>query len=99
MSTPRSRIKQLATNINGLRRLTTTTTTTTTTPTTPSFNQQQQQQQQNVPESGEIVIVGAGAIGSSVAYHLAKCGWKDIVLLEQGVAFEFLLEKANSSKS
>ena len=82
MSTRLSRIKQLATNINGLRRLTTTPTPTTT---------QSSNQQQNVPKSGEIVIVGAGAIGSSVAYHLAKCGWKDIVVLEQVLLFDFCL--------
>jgi sarcosine dehydrogenase len=30
------------------------------------------------------VIVGGGIIGTSVAYHLAKLGWRDVVLLEQG---------------
>ena len=30
-----------------------------------------------------MVIVGGGIIGCSVAYHLAKLGWKDVVLLEQ----------------
>jgi glycine/D-amino acid oxidase-like deaminating enzyme/glycine cleavage system aminomethyltransferase T len=32
----------------------------------------------------EIVIVGGGIVGASVAYHLAKLGRRDIVLLEQG---------------
>ena len=32
----------------------------------------------------EIVIVGGGIVGLSVAYHLAKLGRRDIVLLEQG---------------
>jgi glycine/D-amino acid oxidase-like deaminating enzyme/glycine cleavage system aminomethyltransferase T len=32
----------------------------------------------------EIVIVGGGIAGVSVAYHLAKLGKRDIVLLEQG---------------
>ena len=36
-----------------------------------------------VPESAEIVIVGGGARGASVAYHLAKKGVKDVVLLER----------------
>ena len=31
-----------------------------------------------------IVIVGGGVVGCSVAYHLAKLGQTDIVLLEQG---------------
>src|SRR6266446_947974 len=30
-----------------------------------------------------VVIVGGGIVGCSVAYHLAKLGWKDVVLLEQ----------------
>ena len=30
------------------------------------------------------VIIGGGVIGCSVAYHLSKAGWADIVLLEQG---------------
>jgi len=32
----------------------------------------------------EIVIIGGGIVGASVAYHLAKLGKRDIVLLEQG---------------
>mgnify|MGYP003693724991 CR=1 FL=1 len=30
------------------------------------------------------MIVGGGIVGTSVAYHLAKLGWTDVVLLEQG---------------
>jgi len=30
------------------------------------------------------VVIGGGVIGTSVAYHLTKMGWKDVVLLEQG---------------
>ena len=37
-----------------------------------------------LPRSAEIVIVGGGIVGVSVAYHLAKLGRKDVVLLEQG---------------
>ena len=34
--------------------------------------------------NAEIVIVGGGIVGASVAYHLAKLGRRDVVLLEQG---------------
>ena len=36
-----------------------------------------------LPTKTKVVIVGGGIIGCSVAYHLAKLGWKDVVLLEQ----------------
>jgi glycine cleavage system aminomethyltransferase T/glycine/D-amino acid oxidase-like deaminating enzyme len=36
-----------------------------------------------LPGSAQVVIVGGGVIGSSVAYHLAKLGWTDVVLIEQ----------------
>ncbi|ELR24134.1 dehydrogenase [Acanthamoeba castellanii str. Neff] len=31
-----------------------------------------------------MLIIGGGVIGTSVAFHLAKLGWTDVVLLEQG---------------
>ncbi|GAA6209250.1 FAD-dependent oxidoreductase [Cognatishimia sp. WU-CL00825] len=37
----------------------------------------------NIPTKARVVIVGGGVIGCSVAYHLAKKGWTDIVLLER----------------
>ncbi|TPL73607.1 FAD-dependent oxidoreductase [Mesorhizobium sp. B2-3-15] len=36
------------------------------------------------PTQARTVIVGGGIIGCSVAYHLTKLGWSDVVLLEQG---------------
>ncbi len=38
----------------------------------------------DLPTSARAVIVGGGIAGCSIAYHLAKLGWKDVVLLEQG---------------
>jgi glycine/D-amino acid oxidase-like deaminating enzyme len=32
----------------------------------------------------QIVIIGGGIVGCSVAYHLARLGHTDVVLLEQG---------------
>ncbi|XP_063453820.1 pyruvate dehydrogenase phosphatase regulatory subunit, mitochondrial isoform X5 [Pan paniscus] len=37
-----------------------------------------------LPTQAQVVICGGGITGTSVAYHLSKMGWKDIVLLEQG---------------
>ncbi|MDO8477139.1 MAG: FAD-dependent oxidoreductase [Candidatus Rokubacteria bacterium] len=37
-----------------------------------------------IASHARAVIVGGGIIGTSVAYHLTKLGWKDVVLLEQG---------------
>jgi glycine cleavage system aminomethyltransferase T/glycine/D-amino acid oxidase-like deaminating enzyme len=36
-----------------------------------------------IPAHARVVVVGGGVIGTSVAYHLAVMGWKDIVLLER----------------
>jgi glycine/D-amino acid oxidase-like deaminating enzyme/glycine cleavage system aminomethyltransferase T len=37
-----------------------------------------------LPSHAEIIIVGGGIVGCSVAYHLAKMGKTDVLLLEQG---------------
>ncbi len=36
-----------------------------------------------IPSSAQVVIVGGGVIGCSVAYHLTKLGFTDVVLLER----------------
>ncbi len=36
------------------------------------------------PSSARAVVIGAGIVGSSVAHHLARLGWSDLVLLEKG---------------
>ena len=36
-----------------------------------------------LPDKARVVIVGGGVIGCSVAYHLTKLGWKDVILLER----------------
>jgi glycine cleavage system aminomethyltransferase T/glycine/D-amino acid oxidase-like deaminating enzyme len=36
-----------------------------------------------LPKVARCVVIGGGIIGCSVAYHLAKLGWKDVILLEK----------------
>ena len=36
-----------------------------------------------IPNNTKVVVIGGGVIGCSVAYHLAKFGWKDVILLER----------------
>lgn len=36
------------------------------------------------PTQARAVIVGGGIVGCSLAYHLTKLGWRDVVVLEQG---------------
>src|SRR5215469_18610271 len=37
-----------------------------------------------LPDRARVVVIGGGVVGASVAYHLAKLGWTDLVLVEQG---------------
>ena len=39
--------------------------------------------EKNYPSSTKVVVIGGGVAGTSCAYHLAKFGWKDIILLER----------------
>ena len=36
-----------------------------------------------LPSRARVVVIGGGVIGVSVAYHLGKMGWSDVVLLER----------------
>ena len=36
-----------------------------------------------LPQSAQVVIIGGGIVGASVAYHLTELGWTDVVLLER----------------
>src|SRR6476661_48547 len=37
-----------------------------------------------VPQSARCVVIGAGIVGNSLVYHLAKLGWRDIVQIDKG---------------
>jgi heterotetrameric sarcosine oxidase gamma subunit len=38
----------------------------------------------DLPARARVVVIGGGVIGTSVAYHLTKLGWTDVLLVEQG---------------
>ncbi|HEX4678120.1 MAG TPA: FAD-dependent oxidoreductase, partial [Gaiellaceae bacterium] len=38
----------------------------------------------SLPTTARAVIVGAGIVGNSLAFHLAELGWTDLVLLDKG---------------
>ena len=37
-----------------------------------------------VPSSARVIVIGAGIVGNSLACHLARLGWTDIVQLDKG---------------
>ncbi len=37
-----------------------------------------------LPERAQVVVIGAGIVGNSLVHHLARLGWRDIVLLDKG---------------
>jgi glycine cleavage system aminomethyltransferase T/glycine/D-amino acid oxidase-like deaminating enzyme len=37
-----------------------------------------------VPGNARIVVIGAGIVGNSLVYHLARLGWRDIVQIDKG---------------
>ncbi len=41
-----------------------------------------------LPERARLVIIGAGIVGCSAAYHLTELGWRDIIVIDQGPLFE-----------
>ena len=46
-------------------------------------NEQTQKPTAKLPSTARVVVIGGGAVGASVLYHLAELGWTDCVLLEK----------------
>jgi len=42
---------------------------------------------ERLPDRARVVIVGAGIVGCSAAYHLTRLGWSDVVVVDQGPLF------------
>ena len=38
-----------------------------------------------LPERANVVVIGAGIVGNCMAWHLARLGWLDMVLVEKGM--------------
>ena len=38
----------------------------------------------SVPPTARVVVIGAGIVGNSLVYHLARLGWRDIVQIDKG---------------
>ena len=38
----------------------------------------------SLPSHARVVVIGCGIVGNSVAYHLGRLGWHDILLLDKG---------------
>ena len=52
----------------------------------------------DLPRSTKVVVIGGGVAGTSCAYHLAKFGWKDVVLLERDQLTSCLLYTSPSPR-
>lgn len=36
-----------------------------------------------IPSQAQVVVIGGGVVGCSIAYHLTKLGWSDVAVLER----------------
>jgi glycine cleavage system aminomethyltransferase T/glycine/D-amino acid oxidase-like deaminating enzyme len=49
-----------------------------------TFVEEQHAAASALPPTARAVLIGAGIVGNSLAYHLARLGWTDLVLLDKG---------------
>ena len=49
----------------------------------PEIQKDQTATDKSLPSHAKVVVIGGGVVGCSILFHLAKFGWKDVVLLER----------------
>jgi len=49
----------------------------------PEIQKEASTTQKPLPSHAKVVVIGGGVVGCSILFHLAKFGWKDVVLLER----------------
>lgn len=49
----------------------------------PEVHKEESFGEKKLPSHAKVVIIGGGVVGCSILFHLAKFGWKDVVLLER----------------
>ena len=49
----------------------------------PEIQTDQTATDKSLPSHAKVVVIGGGVVGCSILFHLAKFGWKDVVLLER----------------
>ncbi|HWN29124.1 MAG TPA: FAD-dependent oxidoreductase [Actinomycetospora sp.] len=38
----------------------------------------------SLPDRAQVVVIGAGIVGNAVVHHLARLGWRDVLLVDKG---------------
>ncbi|SLN27881.1 4-methylaminobutanoate oxidase (formaldehyde-forming) [Roseovarius albus] len=49
----------------------------------PEIQKEESTGAKKLPSHAKVVVIGGGVVGCSILFHLAKFGWKDVVLLER----------------
>ena len=49
----------------------------------PEFTKEGADNTKKLPTHAKVVVIGGGVVGCSILFHLAKFGWKDVVLVER----------------
>ncbi len=51
----------------------------------PEIQREEGPTDKKLPTHAKVVVIGGGVVGCSILFHLAKFGWKDVVLLERDI--------------